>query len=189
MTIELFKTFDSIGAPDPRNTNVFTRDDATGEVSRFTLAELHKRLSDCTLNAAVPEDIQNHFLTARHLALYSWFVYRFEPVAQMQAFASLEFALRKRLGYEAAGERGPTLAPLLKEAVKLRLLMDERFRDWPGHFEPHWDGTSATAWLEGDALEYLTTMRNEFAHGSFTLFADGGRALRMSADGINQLFD
>ena len=54
-------------------------------------------ISACELPLAVPKGVRLHFDTARNLYLYAWFVYRFHVVAEQQALATLELALRSRL--------------------------------------------------------------------------------------------
>jgi hypothetical protein len=66
--------------------------------------------------------------------LYSWFVYRFYPVAEHQSLACLELALRERLKEEIkTGEikgNRPTLRPLLKYAIEHGLVKNEGFATW-----------------------------------------------------------
>jgi len=47
------------------------------------------------LNDTVPEKIREHFETTKNLLLYSWFVYRFIPVAEFHAATTLEYALKE----------------------------------------------------------------------------------------------
>ena len=74
------------------------------------------------------------FETARNVYLYSWFVYRFYPVAEHQSLACLELALRERLKEEIrTGEikgKRPTLRPLLKYAIEHGLVKNEGFATW-----------------------------------------------------------
>lgn len=70
--------------------------DATG-IRTVTLTDRYEDIRSFELNPAVPHSIRVHFETAKNLYLYSWFVYRFFPVAEQQALTSLEFALRERL--------------------------------------------------------------------------------------------
>jgi hypothetical protein len=65
----------------------------------FELADMHQRLSETILNLSVPEKIRVQFETARNLMLYTWFVFEFQTVAEMQAYASLELALSERFSY------------------------------------------------------------------------------------------
>jgi hypothetical protein len=63
--------------------------------------------------------------------LYAWFVYRFHPIAEQQALATLEFALRERLILLGAIGRNdewvPGLRKLLKDATARGLIGNERF--------------------------------------------------------------
>jgi hypothetical protein len=107
--------------PDPRNT-IFVRINLTDGTSQpIELADHHEGVSACVLHAGVPEDIVIQFETARNVYLYSWFIYRFFPVAEHQSLACLELALRLRLKEEIRtgkirGKR-PTLRPLLEYTI------------------------------------------------------------------------
>lgn len=88
--------------PDPRNESPVVFDESG--IRRCTVADQYESIRGSEFNAAVPHSIRVHFETAKNLYLYSWFVYRFYPVAEQQALTSLEFALRERL--LQAGESG-----------------------------------------------------------------------------------
>ncbi len=92
-----FKLFSEIVAPDIRSRAWFQIDVEAGIARPWTHEDVHSGLAAPELSPAVPENIYHSFLTARHLELYSWFVYRFTMPAQLQAYATLEYALRKRL--------------------------------------------------------------------------------------------
>jgi hypothetical protein len=185
---ESFKLLAEIFEPDSRNLGVWTGPPGVAGSRPIDLAHQHDVLARLELHGGVPDYIREHFLTARHLALYAWFVYRFSMPSQLQAYATLEYALRERLGY-ADGEHPPGLKRLLTEASSRGLLQEERIRDWPGHRrEPSVSSEFPSgSWLTivADALPYF---RNDLAHGSFTLSPDGGRTLRVVADIVNQLW-
>ena len=82
--------------PDPRHSHFVKLDFKTGQRRNRVIDDQHEAISCFTLNEYVPVDIATHFETAKNLYLYAWFVYRFYSVAEQQAFASLEFALRER---------------------------------------------------------------------------------------------
>jgi hypothetical protein len=186
--MEELKGLDDICSPDARNAAMRLRNNRTGAIRPYTVADVHASLEDAELGDAVPGDIRDHFQTARHLVLYSWFVYRFIPVAQMQAYGSLEFALRERLDVTQE-KRPPGLKQLIRKATSLGLLSDKGFRDWPGHRTGvAREETSPSTWVERALTEYLPHFRNNLAHGSVTLMPDGGRTLRIVADAINQLY-
>lgn len=97
-----------------------------------TLQDRHREAASFVLSCAVPLEIQTHFETAKNLYLYSWFVYRFHPVAEQQALASLEFALRDRVA-SLKGERNDTggrsgMSALLKRAQALGLIRNDALR-------------------------------------------------------------
>ncbi len=125
--------------PDPRST-MFVRLDLTNGTSHaIELADHHEQISGYVLHAGVPEDIVLQFETARNVYLYSWFVYRFYPVAEHQSLACLELALRERLKEEIRtgkikGKR-PTLRPLLNYAIEHGLVKNEGFATWRNRSE------------------------------------------------------
>jgi len=119
--------------PDPRSTMFAVVDLKTGAARNVELGDHHGMIAALTLHAGVPQEVAQHFETARNLYLYAWFVYRFYPIAEQQGFACLELALRDRLKSEiAAGVMGkrPTLRPLLKYAVEHGLIRNEGFEIW-----------------------------------------------------------
>lgn len=81
--------------PDPRSRKVDFR---TREP--LTIAYEHEKIAEVTLHDGVPRNIWAQFETCRNLYLYAWFVYRFYPVAEHQAYACLELALRERYEHE-----------------------------------------------------------------------------------------
>lgn len=105
-----------------------------GAVSVGTLAERHAEVSQFELNLAVPLDIRVHFETAKNLYLYAWFVFRFHPVAEQQALATLEFGLRTRLAMLHPAKYGPnstwipSLSKMLETARKDGLISNAGMR-------------------------------------------------------------
>jgi hypothetical protein len=107
---------------------------ADGATSMGTLDERHGDVSQFDLTQAVPLDIRVHFETAKNLYLYAWFVYRFYPVAEQQALATLEFGLRTRLAMLDPAKYGPnstwipSLSKMLKTARKEGLVSNAGMR-------------------------------------------------------------
>ena len=105
-----------------------------GNVSMVTLEERHAGVSQFELTLAVPLDVRVLFETAKNLYMYAWFVYRFYPVAEQQALATLEFALRQRLAalfpdqFGASAKRHAGLHMLFAKARKEKLLTNEGLR-------------------------------------------------------------
>lgn len=84
--------------PDMRNLS-FVVFDEKGERPKI-LDDLHQAVDKLKLNETVPEDIAVQFETSKNIYLYSWFVYRFFPVARLHVLTVLELALRERLDKE-----------------------------------------------------------------------------------------
>lgn len=93
-------------------------------------------VAELALHSGVPRGIRVQFETAKNLYLYSWFVYRFYPVARSHAYACLELALRERFGDDISqegrkrhkGRRG--LRSLLKYAIENDFLKNKNFSVW-----------------------------------------------------------
>jgi len=119
--------------PDPRSLMTVVRR-SDGSTSMVTLAERHENIASFELTAAVPADIRVHFETSKNLYLYAWFVYRFHSVAEQQALATLEFALRECLGLRFPSfcgpsvKRSPGLSLLLGKARKEKLISNDGLR-------------------------------------------------------------
>lgn len=116
--------------PDPRCLSSAAIDQAG--VRQWTLNDQYEAIRKVELNASVPHSVRIHFETAKNVYLYSWFVYRFFPIAEQHALTSLEFALRERLamvdrqvlsGIKAPGPKG--LAKYLHQACALKLIRNE----------------------------------------------------------------
>ena len=71
--------------PDERRANIVG-----------TLPAEYMDLASMRLNDGIPEIAAQLFETAKNVSLYSWFVYRFHPVAESVAFSALELALNLR---------------------------------------------------------------------------------------------
>ncbi len=182
---EYFKGIEEVEEPDPRNLGYGVLNSLTGETRELGLEDVHRGLTTIVLNTTVPQDIQDHFVTAKHLALYSWYVYRFVMPSQLQAYATLEYALRERI----TTTKREGLKALLAKATAQGLVHQHLIRDWPGHNEQIASKTpsSSAKWLES-LPEFISVFRNDLAHGSFTLWPDGGRTLRIVADIVNHLY-
>jgi hypothetical protein len=119
--------------PDAR-TDSMAAIRSDGSISKITLADRYDEIREFMLVASVPRDIRVHFETAKNLYLYTWFVYRFYPVAEKHALATLEFALRERLALLYPAQYGPDvewvpgLAKMLKRARDDRLISNQGLR-------------------------------------------------------------
>jgi len=115
--------------PDPRNALTAWCDTTTGFTRQLQAKDLHDAVVGFSLDPAVPEDIAQHFETVKNLFLYSWFIYQFQPIAELQSLACLEYALRVRLENEIrtgkVNEKRPGLQKLLRYAIDNQLVKNE----------------------------------------------------------------
>jgi len=123
------RTLERMFLPDIRNQS-------PADGASEALARHHDAISRLKLSTQVPETVAVQFETARNLCLYAWLVYRFYPVAEMQALAALEFGLRERFpaplpaSHWSNRKRDPTLHALLRYAADQGLIKNEGFSRW-----------------------------------------------------------
>lgn len=171
---DILRTPETALLPDPR----------VEVLGRGSLGEHHAVIRAWTLHQGVPSEVREIFETARNLYLYSWFVYRFQPVAWFWSWTAVETALRARAGL-VPGERG-SLAKLLAEAQSKRWIRAEgfaRFRDLQSSSVP----PSAEEYLKTVAA--LARLRNSLGHGSAMAVPWYDHIIEISCDLINQLFE
>lgn len=182
-----------------------------------TMAEEYADLASMKLHDGVPLDVRQLFETAKNVSLYSWFVFRFHPVAESVGFAALELALNlRRSGASnlAPDHRSPGLSILLKDAYRESVLRDAGFPSREGYVyqaalqrkiveavlagaengeiaQPTEDELTA-AQADFRLAEYLIALwpsvRNALAHGSPMLVPRSRSTLRLISEAINQLF-
>jgi hypothetical protein len=173
----------------------------TGESRPKTLDDHYSRLNEFSLNESVPENIQIHFEVAENLLLYSWFVYRFIAIAEMQAYATTEYALRERIGSTVGKKAG--LRRLLAKAVSTGLIEDNgfqhyvRLRQRAVEFDELMQNISGSVAntdpidpqsYVGTLAEVIPQLRNDLAHGSDNLTYGTYLTFSLCRDLINQLF-
>lgn len=102
------------------------------------------------LPTSLPDSVRRSHDAVRHAYIYAYFSYDLLTLAAGQTFPCLELALRERIGHQFAGRvnskgrpRPAMLDELLKSAKEQNLISAE--------------------------IEYLSKMRNMFAHGSDTI--------------------
>lgn len=201
----VLKPIDEVLLPDPR-FECFALTSATG-VRPFDLPDMHGRLNGFRLSSGAPEKVRIQFETARNLMLYAWFVFEFQTVAEMQAYAALELALGERFGFptrEVRGGKGMKrvrlmLSELLRKAVKEKIIVADQLPTWKRiQSRNAWyreqygiaerGKPSAKKWLDR-AIEILPRWRNGLAHGECKLLLDGSFfQLEFCGDLINALF-
>jgi hypothetical protein len=123
-----------VGMPDSRVEAFVTVDLTTGERRQRTISDQYEAIASFVLNDHVPTHVTIHSETAKNLYLYAWFVYRFYSVAEQQALATLEFALREKFRDFVATEikkhpraMEPGLGKLMKHAISGKFVANERF--------------------------------------------------------------
>lgn len=182
---EKLRPAEYIHEPDPRNAITAWVDPTTGIFRPVQASDLHDAMAAFVLNPEVPEDIAQHFETVKNLYLYSWFIYRFQPVAEMQSLASLEYALRVRLAGEIqAGKlkaKKPGLQKLMRYAIDNQLVKNEGFARWVKAQDAEWE-------LLRSVEHALPAIRNDHAHGSYTLMPTALGIIELIHEIINQLF-
>lgn len=182
---EKLRPAEHIHEPDPRNALTAWVDRTSGAIRPIQASDLHEAMAAYVLDPAVPEDIAQHFETVKNVYLYSWFIYRFQPVAELQSLACLEYALRVRLADEIrAGklkEKRPGLQRLMRYAIDHSLVKNEGFARWVRAQDPEWD-------LLASLEKALPQIRNDYAHGSYNLMPTALGIIELVHEAINQLF-
>lgn len=204
LNVEGFRDLEHIFTPDIRSTcHVRFENGGTRPV---TIEDRHHDIDKIEINECVPLNIRNHFENAKNLCLYSWYVYRFGPVAEHQAFVTFEFALRERLKEAIQDpDSPPGFKKLLQIAVKEGLLINEKFTHWHTQKEQiryQNEQNKQIAVMVGfefkplvEEIDYLSilieafpNLRNFYAHGTAMLHPVKLDILLTCAEGINQLF-
>jgi hypothetical protein len=182
---EKLRPAEHIQEPDPRNALIAWPDPATGVLRPVKATYLHDAVSAFSLRAGVPEDIVQHFETVKNVYHYSWFVYRFQPVAELHSLACLGFTLRERPTNEIrAGkisDERPGLHSLMKYAIENQLVKNKGFARWIQAEDPEWD-------LLASLQNALPHIRNDYAHGSYSLTQTALGIIELVYEIINQLF-
>ena len=78
--------------------NVLAPDQRNFHFGVTSIEVLYARISQCSLNSYVPDDIREQFDTARNLYLHAFYVYRFYVVAERHVLTTLELAIRECIG-------------------------------------------------------------------------------------------
>lgn len=139
------KTYAEALEPDSRYRIVMTDDPIDG-LRPSSFRDHYDMVADLELPAGVPEVVVRIYARALNALIYGWLDYELMVVAAGQALASLEFALKTRLGADA--NKMPGLARRLGYAVERNILSAPQTSQW------------------GDDHALLVHIRNEIAHGS-----------------------
>lgn len=162
----MFKPVRDLAKPDPRYAGSVYHDAVEGTLRAATIEDFHAMVASLELAEAVPAAVREQFDKARNAFVYSWFTYDMATLAEQQAYAVIEMALREKLRL-AGAEPIRNLGRLFREADK---------RGWLGD-----DGQFL--------INVLPHMRNELAHGGTHLNPYGSLdMIRFCAQLLNQLF-
>ena len=201
-----FRSIDDVTKSDWRQTLFVTIDHAQGCVRPRTILDHHSAPAECALSDSVPEDIRAQWDTARNLWLYAWHVWRFYPVAERQAYSTLELVLRRKMGLEGTKNYG--LSRLMNEAIANGLLKDSAIEHHRHlmearreQFELDEQRAIELGWPMPDPLpvpgpqdycrilaETFPKFRNMYSHGSTSLHWTVGFTFTVCRDLIDQLF-
>jgi len=169
-----------------------------------TVADHHANVSEGKLSGTVPQPIRVQWDTARNIWLYAWHVWRFYAVAEMQAFATLELALRRRLGpTECRGGLG--LKRLMKRAISMHLVVDAEIEyhrqikerpieQFSGRPQLQLEDDDPPALKDPQAYckllaDMFPRLRNHYAHGSESIHHTVDVTFAVCRDLIDQLFN
>ena len=192
--MEELKRFEEICEPDERQKHFAIINENRDEIHLLTLRDLYDAAESIKLHGGVPEDIRSHFETARNLLVYSWFYYPFNVVAQLQAFASAEYALRIKANVNVLTKNPPGLKKLLTRAASEGWITDAGFSGSLG-WKLHGMANILSATTQRSINTYCEALaetfpylRNRLAHGENILHNQGADFLLICAELINQLF-
>jgi hypothetical protein len=174
--MEEFKSYDSLLDPDERNSYWCIEDTSSGVTRSLSLEDVYNSISEISLDAVIPEDIKSQFNVAKNVAAYSWFCYPFHQVCEMKVYATVECALKQRLGKEWPFPK------LIKKAINWGLITDKGF----SHIAEPEDEASVE--YSKSLVEIMPELRNGLAHGGTTLHPGAVSTLKICADFINQLY-
>ena len=180
---DAFRLLEQVFTVDPRYASRSVLDPKVG-ARPMTIEDHWKYIATIALHEGVPSVIRVHFRDRSEPAPVLLVCYRFQQVAEMHAFASVEYALRMRSGLPV-GQRGGTFGRLLNRAVKEGWIRDEGFQAYRRIAERRAASAQEKAALTGvepdpaenqELRSYVTTLtdvlpflRNTLAHGSAML--------------------
>ncbi len=198
------KSLEALNNPDP--TRLLVKELSPSAVIADTIEDHYRRIENISLLQSVPEEVSIQFNIARNLLLYSWYVFRFVPVAELYAYASLEHALRIKTDRASGANqrRFSGLKSLLKHAISEKWIHVEQLPHYQRleEIQTHqWERAKnlfgdPDVWVTRlDPIKYadqllggLPALRNELAHGTHRLSLSGYLTLEICRDIIQQLF-
>lgn len=175
------KQRDQFGVPDPRwEHHVVVESESPLRFHFSTVDDLYQQIERFTLNETVPEKVRKQFDLALNLYVYHWFVYDFVTLAEQQAYAAVEAALRYRYREDLGDPNAKgTLKKLLDHAIS---------KGWLNSLEYEFP-MPGTPTGKYSTIEMIRMLRNTLAHGEFHLMQAGSYdSLAYCHRIINRLF-
>jgi hypothetical protein len=173
-------------------------------IRKIKLADHFTRIDAVRLREYVPEKVRQLFENARNAYLYAFFAHRLLPVADLQVYASVEFALREKA--RAAGKQIPDwwgMGRLFELAIERRWIVDDGFevfrRNELGRKREAEELSQIDPKLRYESptdrqaycrilADSFPSLRNTLAHGSNMLHPSVIGTFEIAADLIHQLF-
>jgi HEPN domain-containing protein len=196
--MESLKENQEICQPDARQRGFTVLDlDSPNGWRSLTLKDFFDDAESIKLHEGVPEEVRSHFQTARNLIIYSWFYYPFNVTAELCAYTSVEFALRRKAG---STKGRPSFRKLLKMAVAENWISDAGFphvclkheyiQSYNAESPPEFQQPQSPLAQEycKTLIRAMPNLRNSLAHGHPFLHPSGAATVRICAELINQLF-
>ncbi len=214
---EKLKGVYNIDEPDFRS-NIWIRfDDKSGQQRHVELKDHISDIAQFKLGSSVPEGILDLFITAQNLYIYSWYHYPLRVVAEFHVLTVLELALKERLFPDKRSRpKRTSLHKLFSCAIEEGYLVNERLSQWRRIVEKRFqqriysekfakalqsespigfnldDAQPNQEDLNFDYLqilrEYFPKLRNQYAHGSESLYPHVLLTFEVVSELINQLF-
>ena len=162
--MEELKKLEEIILPDGRTTSFVIVNRETGQKREFGISDHHEQVEMIKLDESVPEEVRKSVQCGTQpVPLFmERFCHSFHNVACLQAYSTIELALRIKLG--KAEDAKCTLRPLMDEALSKGLISED--------------------WMP-EGISYL---RNISAHGKLMIHPLSVMVLHRSAEVINQIF-
>src|SRR6266487_394412 len=119
--METLKQIDDIQKADERNLCWVSM--TTGE--SVTIEDRYAEIASIHMNSTAPEEVRSYFVTIQNVCVYAWFSYDFYALVVFLTFTLIEMALKLR--FPRKGQDRRTLKPLLREAIKQKLIKEKAF--------------------------------------------------------------
>src|SRR6266851_10071390 len=112
--MESLRTIDEIQKPDERNL-----------IWGGTIKDHYADIASIHVNSTAPEEVRSYFVTVQNVCVYAWFSYDFYALVVFLTFTLIEMALKLRFPHKGIDRR--TLKPLLREAIRQKLINEKAF--------------------------------------------------------------